>query len=46
MIELAQANLPTLASALLIGTATGWWMFNHRRRRPAEAPDTDPDNKA
>lgn len=30
MLTLAQFNLPVLAVALVIGIATGWWLF----RRP------------
>ncbi len=33
MLTLAQYHLPTLVSALLIGIATGWWMFRNRRAR-------------
>jgi hypothetical protein len=40
MIELAQHHLPALVSALLIGVATGWWMFRHRRRLPQDPTDT------
>lgn len=36
MLELAKHHLPTLVSALLIGVATGWWMFSHRRRAPSD----------
>ena len=32
MIALIQFNLVTLAAALAIGLATGWWMFARRRR--------------
>lgn len=36
MLTLIQFNLVTLAVALLIGIAAGWWAFGHRRRgRPA-----------
>ncbi len=38
MLTLAQFSLVTLAVALLIGIATGWWAFGHRRHRPA--PET------
>lgn len=31
MIELAEANLIPLLIALVIGLATGWWAFRHRR---------------
>lgn len=31
MPEIAQFNLPLLAVALLIGVATGWWMFRRPR---------------
>jgi len=37
MLTLLQFNLPVLAVALLIGVATGRWMF---RRRPAPPHDT------
>lgn len=36
MVELIRFNLPTLIVALLIGVATGWWMFRHRRRGGSE----------
>ena len=41
MLTLAQFNLPTLIAALLIGVATGWWMFRGRRRR-----GTGPDQRS
>ena len=31
MLALIQYNLATLAAALLIGIATGWWAFRGRR---------------
>ena len=34
MLSLAQFDLPMLASALLIGVATGWWM--RRGRKPSD----------
>ena len=37
MMALIQFNLVTLAVALAIGLATGWWMF---RRRPAASAAT------
>jgi len=40
MLVLAQYHLPTLVSALLIGVATGWWMFRHRRRASGNPNDT------
>jgi uncharacterized membrane protein YciS (DUF1049 family) len=40
MLALAQYHLPTLVSALLIGVATGWWIFRNRRRRPSDTNDT------
>ena len=33
MLTLAEFNLPLLAAALLIGIATGWWLF-HRPKKP------------
>lgn len=38
---LAQYHLPTLVSALLIGVATGWWMFRHRSRAPVPTDKND-----
>ena len=40
MLALAQYNLPALVSALLIGVATGWWMFRHRRRGRGDSGKT------
>lgn len=39
MLTLLKFNLPLLVAALLIGVATGAWIF--RRRRPAEPTETD-----
>jgi hypothetical protein len=39
MLTLIEFNLPVLAVALLIGIATGAWMF--RRRRPATTDQTE-----
>ena len=39
MLTLIKFNLPLLAVALLLGVATGAWMF--RRRRPAEPTETE-----
>ena len=39
MLSLIQFNLPLLGVALLIGVATGAWMF---RRRPAPAETREP----
>ena len=33
MLTLAQFNLPLLVVALLIGIATGWWLFRHPKRK-------------
>ncbi len=33
MLTLAQANLPLLAVAFVIGLITGWWMFRRRNRK-------------
>ena len=38
MLTLIKFNLPLLAVALLIGIATGWWIF---RRRPAPPSSTE-----
>lgn len=38
MLSLIQFNLPLLAVALLIGVATGRWIF---RRRPAAPEQTE-----
>jgi hypothetical protein len=32
MIAVIQTYLWPMAGALVIGIATGWWMFRHRRR--------------
>jgi hypothetical protein len=42
MLALIQFNLVSLAVALLIGVATGGWMFSHRRRPPATPPEEPP----
>jgi hypothetical protein len=34
MLALIQFNLVSLAVAVLIGLATGWWMFANRRKEP------------
>lgn len=39
MLSLIQFNLPLLAVAMLIGLATGRWMFGRRGGR--DAPDKD-----
>lgn len=39
MLTLIKFNLPVLAVALLIGIATGAWIF--RRRRPAPPDPTE-----
>jgi len=38
MLTLLQFNFPVLVAALLIGVATGRWMF---RRRPAPPPKSE-----
>jgi len=38
MLTLLQFNLPVLVVALLIGVATGRWLF---RRRPAPPPESE-----
>ena len=39
MLALIQFNLVSLAAALLIGIATGWWLFANRRPAPAARPE-------
>lgn len=39
MLALIQFNLISLAVALLIGLATGWWMFAKRRGPAAPSPE-------
>jgi hypothetical protein len=39
MLALIQFNLVSLGVALLIGLATGWWMFANRRSAPADRPE-------
>lgn len=41
MLSLLQFNWPVLAAALLIGVATGRWLF---RRRPAQQDEKDPSS--
>lgn len=42
MMALIQFNLVTLAVALAIGLATGWWMFARRPAPDRNAEDNDP----
>jgi len=43
MMALIQFNLVTLAAALAIGLATGWWMFARRPARDrSNAEDSHP----
>ncbi len=42
MIALIQFNIVTLAAALLIGVATGWWVFARRPAAGRKAEDSDP----
>ena len=42
MIALIQFNIVTLAAALLIGVATGWWVFARRPTPGRKAEDSDP----
>ena len=39
MLALIQFNLVSLLVALLIGVATGWWMFANRRGASAPPPE-------
>ncbi len=41
MMALIQFNLVTLAVALAIGLATGWWMFAPRPSPDRDAEDID-----
>lgn len=43
MMALIQYNMITLIVALLIGIATGWWVF---RRGPVRAPDQEQEDES
>ncbi|HET9429316.1 MAG TPA: hypothetical protein VFO69_13245 [Allosphingosinicella sp.] len=43
MMALIQYNMVTLIVALLIGIATGWWVF---RRRDVRAPDQEQEDES
>ena len=42
MLSLLQFDLPVLAAALLIGIATGRWMFRGRPPRPQQEDEPSP----
>jgi len=42
MLTLLQFNLPLLGVALLIGVATGAWMFRRRPHRPDRTDSSAP----